>query len=54
MKLALNQEEAAEALGISVPTFVEHVRPHVARVDIGRRMLFPVSSLQNWLDSAAI
>lgn len=53
MKLALNQAEAAEALGISVPTFRDHVRPHIRRVDIGKRMLFPVSDIQAWLDRHA-
>lgn len=50
MKVALNQAEAAEALGISVNTFKEHVRPYVKRIDIGTRMLFPVSELQRWAE----
>jgi hypothetical protein len=44
-RLALNQAEAAAALGIGEEAFVQHVRPHVKRVDMGRRMLFPVTEL---------
>lgn len=51
-RLALNQAEAAEALGISVNTFKRRVRPHVRRVDIGGRMLFPVADLEKWLQRA--
>jgi hypothetical protein len=29
------------------------VRPHVKRVDMGRRMLFPVTELQRWLEKNA-
>jgi hypothetical protein len=49
VKLALNQAEAAEALGIDVKTFRKNVRPYIKRRDIGSRMLFPVSELQAWL-----
>jgi len=52
-RLALNQADAAKALGISEEAFVEHVRPHVKRVDMGRRMLFPVTELQRWLEKNA-
>lgn len=50
MKLAFNQEEAAEALGIGVNTFKERVRPELKCVYIGRRRLFPVTEIQRWLD----
>lgn len=49
-RLALNQQEAAEALGLSVDTFTEHVRPHVAYVLAGSRKLYPVTELQHWLN----
>jgi hypothetical protein len=52
-RLALNQEEAAAAVGLSVNSFKEHVRPRVKRVDVGRRVLFPVAELQAWLDRNA-
>jgi len=50
VKLALNQAEAAEALGMGVNTFKRQVRPYVRRVEYGRRMMFPVTELQRWLD----
>jgi excisionase family DNA binding protein len=52
-RLALNQAEAARALGVSVPTFRTEVRPKLRRVMVGRRMLFPVTELQRWLDEHA-
>jgi excisionase family DNA binding protein len=47
--LALSQEEAAEALGVSVQFFVEHVRHELRVVRRGRRRLFPVVELERWL-----
>lgn len=53
VKLALNQAEAAEALGMGVNTFKRQVRPFIRHVAYGRRMLFPVSELEAWLDKKA-
>jgi hypothetical protein len=53
VQLALNQTEAAAALGVSVNTFKEHIRPYVKYVAIGDGMRFPVSELQAWLDQNA-
>jgi hypothetical protein len=49
-RLALNQAEAAEALGMSVNSFKRYVRPYVRRVECGGRMVFPVGELQKYLD----
>lgn len=49
----LNQEQAAGYLNMSVPTFRERVRPHVRRVDLGRKMLFRPEDLDRWLDTNA-
>ena len=48
-RLALNQAEAAAALGIDVKTFRKNVRPYIKRVDMGSRMLFPVAELERYL-----
>lgn len=48
--LALNQEEAAAALGMSVDCFVEHVKPELPVVHAGRRRIYNVAALQAWLD----
>lgn len=53
LRLALNQREAAAALGMSVNTFKIRVRPFVKHVSLGRAMLFPVTELQAWLDRNA-
>jgi len=49
-RLALNQREAADALGMGVDTFHKEVRPHVAKVYVGAKVLYPVVGLQRWLD----
>jgi hypothetical protein len=50
-RLALNQQEAAEALGLSVDAFEVHVRPYVSYVLAGSRRLYAVNELQRWLDA---
>lgn len=50
-RLALNVTEACEALGISWPTWREHVMPEVKIVRRGRLKLVAVSELQRWLDA---
>jgi len=52
-RLALNQQEAAESLGMSVDSFESHVKPMIACVRIGVRKLYPVSEWQRWLDDEA-
>lgn len=52
--LALNQQEAASALGMSVDSFHREVRPRVSKVLIGSKVLYPVADLQRWLDENAV
>jgi len=51
--LALRRPEAAAALGISVETFDEHVRPNVPAVRTGNVITYPVSGLERWLAANA-
>lgn len=53
-RLALNQQEAAAALGVSVDHFERHVKPELSYVMAGSRRLYPVAELQRWLDGEAI
>jgi hypothetical protein len=48
--LALNQRDAAAALGVAVDTFAEHVAPTLRRVKCGRLWLYPGKELDRWLD----
>lgn len=51
--LAYRLDDAARALGVSVDTFERHVKPHVRCVKLGSVRLYPVSSLQAFLDENA-
>ncbi len=48
--LALRRAEAAAALGLSVETFDEHVRPDLPVVRIGGVVAYPVRGLHSWLE----
>lgn len=48
--LALSQEEAAAAIGVSVDSFVEHIKDELPVVHVGRRRVYSVAALQAWLD----
>jgi excisionase family DNA binding protein len=52
-RLALSQQEAAEALGVSPDFFQEHLRHEIRCVRRGRRRLYPVAELQRWLEEQA-
>ncbi len=52
-RLALSQQEAAEALGVSPDFFQQHLRHEIRCVRRGRRRLYPVVELQRWLDEQA-
>ena len=52
-RLALSKAEAAEALGVSVDFFDEHVMPELRVVRRGRRRLIPVRELERWLGENA-
>lgn len=53
MRLALNQREAAAALGMSVNTFKEQVRPFIRSFAVGSAARYPVKDLESWVDSRA-
>lgn len=48
--LALNQQEASKALGVSVPHFVSHVRPELKATYIAGVTRYRVTELQRYLD----
>jgi predicted nucleotidyltransferase len=54
IRLALNQRDAAKALGVSVDAFAEHIAPTLRRVKCGRLWLYPVKELDLWLDRNAV
>jgi hypothetical protein len=47
--LALRRAQAAAAIGVSLETFDQHVRPQVAAVRIGGVETYPVLELQRFL-----
>lgn len=49
-RLAFNQQEAAEALGISVDHFERHVKADLPVVYAGSRRLYSRKVLEHWLD----
>jgi hypothetical protein len=51
--LALRRAEAAAALAVSLETFDQHIRPHVAAVPAGTVVLYPVAELQRFLTENA-
>lgn len=53
-RIALDQNEAAEALGLSVDSFERHVKPHVECVYAGAKRLYPVSALEGWLSRESV
>ncbi|MHB1539152.1 MAG: hypothetical protein ACYCUM_12115 [Solirubrobacteraceae bacterium] len=53
-RLAFNQQEAAEALGISVDHFERHVKPHPPVVYSGSLKLYPLQALEEWLAAHTI
>lgn len=53
-RLAFNQQEAAEALGISVDHFERYVKPYLPVVYSGSLKLYPLRALEQWLDAQTI
>lgn len=53
-RLALNQAEAAAAVGVSLATFKRRVAPGVRCVYLGAARLYPVDALHEWLASQAV
>jgi excisionase family DNA binding protein len=52
-RVAYNLTEAAEVMGVSKRFFREQVLPDLAVVRLGRRVLVPRRSLEQYLDSRA-
>ena len=52
-RLALDRNEAAAALGMSLDSFERHVQPTVRMVRLGRMRLVPISELERWLGDHA-
>lgn len=52
-RLALNQQEAAESLGMSPNFFAEHVAPDLKVIRLGRKRLYPVTELDRWTEQNA-
>lgn len=52
-RLALSQQEAAEALGVSTDFFQQHLRHEIRCIRRGRRRLYPITELQRWLNEQA-
>jgi hypothetical protein len=53
-RLALNQQEAAESLGMSVDHFERHVKHELPVVYSGSLKLYPLAGLQRWLSDNAL
>ena len=47
--MAFNQQEAAEALGISVDHFERHIKADLPVVYSGSLRLYPRAALERWL-----
>jgi Helix-turn-helix domain len=52
--LAFNQQEAAQALGISVDHFERHIKEQLPVVYSGSRRLYPRKVLERWLDEHTV
>jgi hypothetical protein len=50
-RLAYTRTEAAQALGVSVDFFDDHVALELRCVYRGRRRLYPVNELEEWLET---
>jgi hypothetical protein len=48
-RIALTQEEAAAALGVSVTFFTAEIRPELKVVRRGSRRIFGIAELERWL-----
>lgn len=53
-RIALNQQEAAEALGVSVDHFDRHIKQDLPTVITGRRKLYPVTALERWVEEHSL
>jgi hypothetical protein len=53
-RLALNQCEAAEALGVSISHFERHIKPDLPVTYTGSLKLYPLAGIQQWLDRQSL
>ena len=52
-RLALTRPEAAQALGVSVDFFDDHLAHELRCIRRGRLRLYPLAELQRWVDVSA-
>jgi excisionase family DNA binding protein len=52
-RLSYSKKEAAQALGVSIDFFEEHVQPEIRVARVGRRRLIPAFELESWLERTA-
>ena len=50
-KLAFNLSEAAQIIGVSKPT-MHRLLPEIHHRRVGRRVLIPLTSLEQWLEES--
>lgn len=53
-RLALNQQEAAEALGVSINHFERHIKAELPVVLSGAKRLYPHAVLERWVEENTI
>jgi len=53
-RLSLNQQEAAEALGVSVDHFERHIKADLPVVLSGTLRLYPRKGLERWLEEHSL
>ena len=53
-RVTLTIAEAAQAIGVSERHFHTHVKPSLALVPSGRRVLVPVTELRDWVSRTAV
>lgn len=53
-RLALNQQEAAESLGVSVDHFERHIKGQLPVVYSGALKLYPISGIERYLSDQAL
>jgi excisionase family DNA binding protein len=52
-RVALTREEAAAAIGVSLPHFQRHVQPHLRLIRTGSCRLVPIAELERWATESA-
>jgi excisionase family DNA binding protein len=53
-RLAVSPVEAAEMLGVSRDFFDEHIKPRIRVVRMGKRIIVPIRSLEDWIEANAV